>query len=300
MARPPQRQRIFMISGAPGTLGSLVAGLTPSDVSAISEGRVFVGKKRVDRADFMVAPGSRIVCYARRSAPPSDPRAEVPIVARRNDWVIANKPAAFTCEPDRTGSALSLRAAVERQLGIRGIHVVTRLDVGVSGLVLISIGKHANRITSTLQNQHRVAKDYLALVYGCPKAQVTWTQPLRDGRPAVTHAHVLDAVQNIRWSQGEPAPAALLQVQPITGRKHQIRCHASTQGYPLLGDRRYGGPAHAVAPTGAVLRFDRIMLHAYRLTIPLESGAWVTSLEPSADMVDAWRTLGGDVSQLKL
>jgi 23S rRNA-/tRNA-specific pseudouridylate synthase len=62
--------------------------------------------------------------------------------------------------------------------------------------------------------------------------------------------------------------ACLLRVMPLTGRRHQIRIHLSEQGYPLLGDSQYGGPAEQVLPKGALLRVGRVALHAAKLELP--------------------------------
>ena len=57
--------------------------------------------------------------------------------------------------------------------------------------------------------------------------------------------------------QSPVGPASLLEVRLLTGRKHQIRVQCAARGFPLIGDKRYGGPS-----------FSRMLLHAYALSIP--------------------------------
>ncbi len=59
--------------------------------------------------------------------------------------------------------------------------------------------------------------------------------------------------------------ADLLEVEPLTGRRHQIRVHCYAIGHPVLGDTRYG----AVRPVGGA---PRLMLHAAELRLPVTDG----------------------------
>ena len=59
----------------------------------------------------------------------------------------------------------------------------------------------------------------------------------------------------------------MLSVEPITGRTHQIRVHASHAGAPLLGDRDYGGPTRWTLKSGKSVTLDRIALHCARVTV---------------------------------
>ncbi|MDR2893796.1 MAG: RluA family pseudouridine synthase [Deltaproteobacteria bacterium] len=62
----------------------------------------------------------------------------------------------------------------------------------------------------------------------------------------------------LRFMPASPCgPASLLEVELLTGRKHQIRVQCASRGHPVIGDRRYNGPF-----------FERLLLHAYKLTLP--------------------------------
>ena len=80
----------------------------------------------------------------------------------------------------------------------------------------------------------------MAVVYG------------ESGRSAVTEYHMVERF----------ARHTLLEVQPLTGRTHQIRVHMSFLGCPVSGDRVYGRRKRS-------LEIDRFFLHAYKLAIRL-------------------------------
>jgi 23S rRNA pseudouridine1911/1915/1917 synthase len=73
----------------------------------------------------------------------------------------------------------------------------------------------------------------------------------KGGKEAITRYRVVE----------EFAECTLVEVELITGRSHQIRAHFSEAGHPLLGDTRYGGPAHISG-----CEIQRSMLHAFRLS----------------------------------
>jgi len=294
--RPEPRKREFLVSSAIRSLGSVVTELAPGDPDAVEQGRVFVDEQRVVDRRHRVQPGARVTWYARRSSVVEPDDLPFSIIARRGDWVVVSKPSGWSCEPDRTGRAASLRDAVANELGAARVHVLTRLDVGVSGLVLIGLSPRACRLALSLQNEHRLGKDYYALVSGAPVPSITWDGPPCANRYATTQSRRLGEPCVVRSSA--PTICSLLSIKPITGRKHQIRIHAAHHGYPLLGDVRYGGLTRVVKPDGGVVPVKRVMLHAYRLVMPLEKDYWTTHCLPPRDFVTLWTTLGGDPALL--
>ena len=296
-----QRMREFVVTDAAGsTLGSIVEQLAPGDPQAIEQGRVFVEKQRVKDPQFRAEPGARVTWYLPRLVSADADDVAFSIVARRGDWVVAAKPSNWTCEPDRTGHSTSLRDTVAKELDVPQAHVLTRLDVGVSGLVLLGLSHRVCSAAMKLQNQHLVTKEYFALLAGAPAAAETWNGPACDNREAKTQLRVLSEPCVVPATRvNVSTTVSLVSVQPITGRKHQIHIHAAHHGYPLLGDGRYGGPTYLVKTDGSVLRIRRVMLHAYRLTIPWESQTWTVACPAPNDLVRLWSSLGGDANCLR-
>jgi 23S rRNA-/tRNA-specific pseudouridylate synthase len=100
--------------------------------------------------------------------------------------------------------------------------------------------------------------------------------------------------------RAEAASPALLAVEPVTGRKHQIRVHARLAGCPLLGDRAYGGPTRLLGRDGSVRRLERIALHAARVELHAARGIWRVQAPLPEELVDLWRQLGGRVEDFEL
>jgi RluA family pseudouridine synthase len=179
----------------------------------------------------------------------------------------------------------SLQELVGGHIGGKAF-LVHRLDRETSGVIVFATTAEAHRELSRQFEDRQVTKRYLALVAGHIEArQGEVTQPIREfgsgrvgvdskGREAVT-----------RWKLRERLPSAgLLEVEPMTGRRHQIRVHLYAIGHPILGDTRYGDPR----PVG---RAPRLMLHAADLI--LADGLRLTA-EPPPDFIEvleAWRVM---------
>lgn len=143
--------------------------------------------------------------------------------------------------------------------------VVHRLDMGTSGLMLFARGLEAQRVLSLAFEKRRVGKRYVAIVDGVPEADagtvdapliVDWPNRPRQivdaerGKPALTHWRRID----VDRTRGR----CRMELQPVTGRSHQLRVHLAHIGHAILGDELYAPPAvHAASP--------RLLLHAARL-----------------------------------
>jgi len=164
------------------------------------------------------------------------------------------------------------------QLG-RPVWPVHRLDRGTSGVLLFALSAEVASLLGAMFEQGRMAKSYLALVRGWPAMDESLVDhPLaRDPEKPSAGQPMLDAqtrwrvLQRLEWSVStDPRFAttrvALLEAEPLQGRRHQIRRHLKHIAHPILGDATHGkGPLNrAVA---AHLGQHRLWLHAQRLTL---------------------------------
>ena len=157
------------------------------------------------------------------------------------------------------GFRIATSGAAERQ------GIVQRLDVGTSGVMVITKSERAYSVLKNAFRHRTVDKTYHALVQGHPDPlQGTIDAPIgrhpkhdhrfavmADGKHSVTHYEVLEAHRF----------ASLLEVRLETGRTHQIRVHMAALHHPCLGDLTYGADPTLAARVG----LTRQWLHAVRL-----------------------------------
>ncbi len=189
------------------------------------------------------------------------------------------------------GFRIATSGAAERQ------GIVQRLDVGTSGVMVITKSERAYSVLKNAFRHRTVDKTYHALVQGHPDPlQGTIDAPIgrhpkhdhrfavmADGKHSVTHYEVLEAHRF----------ASLLEVRLETGRTHQIRVHMAALHHPCLGDLTYGADPTLAARVG----LTRQWLHAVRLGfVHPESNEYVEYESPyPVDLSDALDILRDEV-----
>jgi tRNA pseudouridine32 synthase/23S rRNA pseudouridine746 synthase len=179
-----------------------------------------------------------------------------------DDCVVVDKPSGLLSVPGR-GAHLQDCLATRVQAEFGDALVVHRLDMATSGLMLFARGAAAQRQLSRAFAQRDVHKRYVALVQGrvlpdegeiaLPLIADWPNRPLQKvdrehGKPSLTRWRVIDA----------QADRTRLELEPVTGRAHQLRVHLLAIGHPILGDPLYA-PPEALAASG------RLLLHAAQL-----------------------------------
>lgn len=201
------------------------------------------------------------------------------LVLYEDEFVLAfNKPSGLAVQTrgNRGTSLDHLLWAFARSNGKRP-HLVHRIDVGTSGLILAAKTKPAMTFLSTQLAERRVRKTYLALVSGAlpEKDQGRIDVPLlKTGRSVIpgTLEAGADAASTDWLILKRGKEAALIEARPKTGRMHQIRAHLAHLGCPILGDVIYGDGLES-AP--------RLMLHAAGLEITRPDGQALTLTAPA-------------------
>lgn len=178
---------------------------------------------------------------------------EANIIFRRDGILAVNKPEGLPSLPSKDQLAYNLRTQLYSLLGHDiSLHMPSRLDTSVSGLILISEDDKLHGSMQLLFEKKRITKRYLAIVSPIP----SWDEreinlPIgRDpnwgvlrkidqisGKPSVTNIKKLSSFCDL----DSKTPKSLVAAYPLTGRTHQIRLHLSACGFPILGDKFYGG-----------------------------------------------------------
>jgi 23S rRNA pseudouridine1911/1915/1917 synthase len=242
----------------------------------ISDGRALVDGGRA-RASDRLRGGERL--RVELSAPPDATLVpeDIPLRLAYEDaaMLIVDKPAGLVVHPSAghaSGTLVHALLGRSQRLGeplgsIAGVGrpgIVHRLDKDTSGLLLVAKTDAAQAALMRQFAEHRIEKEYLALVHGeapAPRGRIeapVGRHPadrqrmavVAGGREAVTEYAVL----------GRGGDHSLLALRPRTGRTHQLRAHLAFLDLPIAGDRRYGG---GLGPGGLARQF----LHAARLRL---------------------------------
>jgi tRNA pseudouridine32 synthase/23S rRNA pseudouridine746 synthase len=164
----------------------------------------------------------------------------LPVLHVDASWIVVDKPAGL---PSVAGRAEGLQdCAAQRALARFGdARVVHRLDMATSGLLVLARGADNQRRLCAAFEQRRVGKTYIALVAGEPRDDTgeidlplaaDWPRRPRQIVDAQRGRHALT-----RWRVLERhAACSRLQLEPLTGRSHQLRVHLCAIGHPILGD----------------------------------------------------------------
>ncbi|HVX48269.1 MAG TPA: RluA family pseudouridine synthase [Candidatus Saccharimonadales bacterium] len=234
----------------------------------IEDGKVKINGQAAGKASQKVRPDDTVEVDYDPSLAADIPKIQLPVIYEDQDCVVINKPAGVLTHskgefnPEAT-VATWLAGRVKDMSGERA-GIVHRLDRATSGVMICAKTPEALKWLQKQFSERKVKKTYAAVVKGrLPKPEAVIDMPIErnprkpqtfrvgvNGKPALTNYKVL--------SHGNGY--SLLELQPATGRTHQLRVHLHKLGHPIVGDELYGGP-----------KADRLYLHAERLEITLPS-----------------------------
>lgn len=180
--------------------------------------------------------------------------------------LVLDKPSGMLSVPGRGQDKLDCLSA-RAQLLYPDARIVHRLDMATSGLMLMARGAAALTLLAKSFAARQVHKRYEAIVHGRPAADTAQWQEIdlpivvdwpnrprriicqRTGKPSLT-----------RWRLLGPAGPdhSRIELEPVTGRSHQLRVHLLAIGHPIVGDALYGQP-------GAEAAAGRLLLHATQI-----------------------------------
>lgn len=201
---------------------------------------------------------------------------ELALVHAADDLLVFDKPSGLLSVPGRGPDKADCLAA-RAQARYPDALVVHRLDRDTSGLIVMARGAAMQRELSRAFAARAVTKRYVAVVAGrlaapaedwgtidlplaCdwPNRPRQIVDPVR-GRPSVTRWRVI----------GYGGGTTRVELEPVTGRAHQLRVHLAACGHPIMGDPLYGSPANA----------SRLLLHACRIGFRHPEGGTALAFE---------------------
>ena len=195
-------------------------------------------------------------------------KLEPRIVYMDEDLVAVFKPAGLLSHPSADPSRQDLVSWLRQTVSAEKLVMHHRLDLETSGLLVLTRTLRACAPLAQAFEQRGIQKTYLALVKGGPPRQGRIDQPLLElkGRVRADRAGKVAVTEFTRREQ--KGAYAILELRPLHGRKHQLRVHCKTRGWPIVGDKLYGGEESS-----------RLWLHAWRLDLKHPVSGQALSLE---------------------
>ena len=200
--------------------------------------------------------------------------------------VVLNKPSGLLAVPGKT-SDVCLSLQVQAQFA--DALIVHRLDMATSGLIVMARGIAAQRVLNDHFAMRRVHKRYVAIASGDCRASVEPASA--EGWQSIDLPIIVDwpnrPLRKIDFETGKPSSTrwrcvaydaatntSRLELEPLTGRSHQLRVHLQAIGHPILGDALY-------APSAIAAVSPRLLLHATELGFAHPSNAeWISFTSP--------------------
>jgi tRNA pseudouridine65 synthase len=204
-----------------------------------------------------------------------------PAIVYRDEWLVAvDKPPGLLVhrsDVDRRETRFAVQL-VRDTLGCP-VWPAHRLDRGTSGVLLFALSADVAATLGRAFESGAVAKRYVALVRGWPDAQGVIDHPLavldydsariadREPQPAVTKYSRLARLELDLPDDRHPTSRyALLELDPDTGRRHQLRRHLKHIAHPIVGDATYG-KGRVNRAFAAQVGVARLWLHAQSLSL---------------------------------
>jgi len=201
------------------------------------------------------------------------PSDEPTILFEDPHLIVLSKPAGLLSQGERKGDP-NLVNWVRKHVGRRYVGLVHRLDRNVSGVMVVAKRTKAARRLSESLREGKLKRTYLAWIQGRLNSEQQWehlliknpkTNLVQIAKKSTSKAKkAILIVKPISYGEFETKVLTLAEFQLRTGRSHQIRVQSATEGYPVLGDTKYGNVRQGKRGRSN----ERLLLHAHKIEFP--------------------------------
>lgn len=227
------------------------------------------------------------------------------ILEETPELIVINKPPHVVCHPSRYGPWSSLIGACREYLGADVLRMPFRLDRETSGALVLARTKETGTRLQRAVQFRCFRKVYHAVLAGHLETAVTVTGSIGPDTDAEFYSRRTIVEEGGETAETDFIPIAcgggytLVRVHPRSGRRHQIRVHAASLGFPLVGDKLYG------PDPSLMIRFmregmspelleqlvlDRQALHCTQVEFETENGVEIFSAPAPEDLAVFVRT----------
>lgn len=209
----------------------------------LSAGEVVDQQGRPWRADSRYQPGQWLFYYREIEQEPSLP-VQAQILFQDTELLVADKPHGMPVTPVGRFVQQSLLVQLKRQTGLEHLVPLHRIDRETAGLVLFSVNPASRGRYSQLFQQQQITKEYLALsqhalepLPHCYSSRIEPGEPFYRMQQTEGPANAHSQIRLLGWDPA--AQAYQYRLQPLTGKKHQLRVQMASLGAPILNDPLY-------------------------------------------------------------
>lgn len=234
---------------------------------------------RTTFSGWIVQVGDQITIQLDPDAPTSAMPEKIPleVLFEDEDLLIVNKPVGLLSHPSHKEKSGTLMNAIayhllhspKRPTAVPRPILLHRLDRDTSGVIALAKTERANRIVSKAFRERRVKKHYLALVHGVVTEETgTIDAPIGHNSQTWPRWGVYetgDASQTNFTVKQRFAQHTLMELEPLTGRTHQLRIHCTHIGHPIVGDQVYKGEEKTGLQSIPGFKSKHQLLHAHLL-----------------------------------
>ena len=242
------RLQDYLYQQFPNIQRTVLRGLLDRGLVRVN-GMAEVRNVRLAPMDYVELPNSEITGARQRGKVTVTKPEQLQVLHESETVLVLAKPAGLPTVPDRSGSSASIHGLLAGLRPEADLRIAHRLDRDTSGCLVLAKGVQAARHLDSCFGGGLVTKRYRALVSGCVRRQsqvvdrFLGPDPKRPGKVVASTQHkrgFREAVTEVTVDEAF-AGHTLLQLQPRTGRGHQLRVHLQCLGHPIVGDRDYGG-----------------------------------------------------------